>query len=381
MNTPPPAAATQGGERKPRPRLSGVLVVVVCALGFQGERRMLQSSMIAARTTECVSCEQQAAEAVARALHLQQASPNNSSDYSETASQPAATLEDRKSGRLNLNYQPKSLGDGQRPSWETLEESGRKPLNFLHIPKTGGSSILRLSASQGFTWADCMFPSSWGKKICPDYNSTSHQNWPKHPHDAPWWHTPVQYLDKSQPNPYDGYDLFAVVRNPYERAVSEYYYYCKFHKKACFGGSNQKEGDTAERLNAKLQDILMRVLGAPQNTADYYVHWGHWIPQYDYFFDTTITSGNNNKPRRIVKHLLHNENLNAEFDSLMAAYQLNLTLPAVKAKSRTDLGAQLGVEHLTVNTMKLIEVVFERDFALGGYEMLSGKVQALEEQQ
>ena len=330
---------------------------------------MLQSSMIAAwyRRLYFLRAAGGGGGGPGTAPAAAAASHNNSSDYSETASQPAATLAEEKiSERVVLNYQPKSLGDEQRPSWETLDDEGRKPLNFLHIPKTGGSSILRLSASEGFTWADCLFPSSWGHKICPEYNSTN-QNWPKHPHDAPWWHTPVQYLDKSQPNPYDGSDLFAVVRNPYERAVSEYYYHCKFHKRSCFGG-NKKENDTAERLNAKLQAILKRVLEAPKNTADYYVHWGHWIPQYDYFFDTT----KNNKPR-IVKHLLHNENLNAEFDSLMAAYQLNLTLPAVKSKSRTDLGAQRSVEHLTVKTMKLIEVVFERDFALGGYEMLSGK--------
>lgn len=157
-------------------------------------------------------------------------------------------------------------------TWETAEEDVKQPLNFLHIPKTGGTSILRLSAGNGYTWGDCLFPSSWGKKICPHHNFTD--DWPLHPYDTPWWHTPIQYLSPNRQNPYDGFDLFAVVRNPYERAVSEYYYYCKFHKKLCFGANGDK--DTADRMNTSIQRILKRVLLATKNDSDYFVNWGHW---------------------------------------------------------------------------------------------------------
>lgn len=73
----------------------------------------------------------------------------------------------------------------------------------------------------------------------------------------------------------------------------------------------------------------------------------------------------------MVLHTLHNEFLNEEFQSLMESYNLNLTLPETHEKSRGDLGAKQGVESLSVSSMKLIEVVFEKDFSLGGYKMLS----------
>jgi len=262
----------------------------------------------------------------------------------------------------------------------------KRPLNFLHIPKTGGSSILNLSAQNGYNWADCLFPSSWRDRECPP--DTIAVNIPPHPHGAPWWHTPIQYLPA--PNPYADQDVFAVVRNPYERAVSEYYYYCRFHKDYCFGddrnstGTNAKN-DTTDRLNAKLQAILWQVARAKKNTPDYYAYWGHWIPQYDYFYDTTknnVVDEQQQQPqKRLVAHLLHTERLHDEFAALMTAYNYNLTLPVERNRSRKDLGAKHGAADLTAKTMKLIEVVFEKDFALGGYEMLSGRRAQFSEQE
>lgn len=73
----------------------------------------------------------------------------------------------------------------------------------------------------------------------------------------------------------------------------------------------------------------------------------------------------------MVHHTLHSEILNEEFQSLVKSYNLNLKLPTVHEKSRKELGAQQGVKELSVSSMKLIEVVFSKDFSLGGYEMLS----------
>jgi hypothetical protein len=66
--------------------------------------------------------------------------------------------------------------------------------------------------------------------------------------------------------------------------------------------------------------------------------------------------------------------LSQEFGSLLRAYNLNWTLPAKCHRSRSELGARQTADSLIFQTMKQIEVIYEKDFALGGYEMLSGEV-------
>ena len=116
-------------------------------------------------------------------------------------------------------------------------------------------------------------------------------------------------------------------------------------------------------MNANFQEILKTTLLAKPNSSEYLIHWGHWIPQYDYAYNDT--------GRRYVKHVLHNELLSQEFSSLMKAYGLNLTLPHTGKRSRTGLGAKNGMENLTLSAIELIEVVFEKDFAEFGYEQWS----------
>jgi len=112
-----------------------------------------------------------------------------------------------------------------------------KRLEFVHIPKTGGTVIESIAADHNITWSICHFgyPQSIARislnlTHCPP-GSLKHM-WPKEPkhNNCPWWHVPPQYLEWYDPdiNPYAGADLFAVVRNPYDRVISHYYYSSKY---------------------------------------------------------------------------------------------------------------------------------------------------------
>lgn len=75
----------------------------------------------------------------------------------------------------------------------------------------------------------------------------------------------------------------------------------------------------------------------------------------------------------MMTHLSHNELLKEEFPLLMKAYGLNVSLPEKPMNWRADLGAELGVDNLTISTLKRIEAAYEKDVKLGGYEMISAR--------
>ena len=120
---------------------------------------------------------------------------------------------------------------------QQVQHEQRKRLEFVHIPKTGGTVIESIAADHNITWSICHFGYphniawiSLNLTHCPP-GSLKH-TWPKEPkhNNCPWWHVPPQYFEWYDPdiNPYAGADLFAVVRNPYDRVISHYYYSSKY---------------------------------------------------------------------------------------------------------------------------------------------------------
>jgi hypothetical protein len=305
-----------------------------------------------------------------------------------------------------------------------------RSIGFLHIPKTGGSSIETAAVIQGIRWGACLFRN----KNCPPtkYFSSTFSN-STSPNssillnddaamntvlfgNAPLWHVPIQYLPVNRtanfnfhPNytdPYANQDIFVVIRNPYKRVVSEYYYHCHVN---CFKAKNNQTGkgwqDTAKVMNQDIQSVLQKIKAEGKSSfqnrvpKSYYMREGHWIPQYDFVYDDRIvvvsdengdetgnqhntnnTNTNNHhsrqstvrRIRQMAHHVIHFEHLEEDFPSLMKAYGLdtvNLTMiPAMK--NRTVWNPQQTVDNLTPRTRTLIEEVYERDFELGGYIML-----------
>ena len=196
----------------------------------------------------------------------------------------SSTTEGRQLSQQSQS-QPYSANRGRR----------RRRLEFVHIPKTGGTTIEGLAALHNINWGICHFLPEASFPIMHRYNKTVHCRsespkkhqqqqqqrymWTKY-HRCPLWHIPSIYYDTMitsntttattasnamlYQNPYNNVigndddasvttpvDRFVVVRNPYDRLISEYYYYWVTTQKKPLENINNEN-----RLNRFLTGIL-----------------------------------------------------------------------------------------------------------------------------
>lgn len=316
------------------------------------------------------------------------------------------------------------------PTFEELASSCPPRLEFLHIPKSGGTTIEKAGFQQGnIAWGCCHFhlnlKEPW-KDLCPTYLAVNYSLWPKHKKLNDLWHYPLHWLSRNRTlfhhrlpaNPYHnlpaiGADypiarqqretmlrkmsknkktfrerlqrqnitddhhfssaarppsvtcppseqelhFFAVVRDPYARAISEFYFQAGIaHKR------------TPEKLNEPgflNRWIMTKLKEYDQFKADTSLSWNgkmlHWVPQAEYVFD--------DQGRRRVRHLLRFEHLAEDFGNLTKRYGLNVTLSdAPKTKSGgVQASDRMGPANLTRGVRQALETHFADDFALGSY--------------
>lgn len=125
-------------------------------------------------------------------------------------------------------------------------------LKYLHIPKTGGSMIEQVAASAGYSWGYCMFQDGSSRNDdCPRNSEALRLN--EFP-TSNLWHLPIQHLPGKARYLYENASIFTVVRNPYSRVLSEYYYRCAFHKRC-----NDKIND-AQHMNSWITTAINSVM-------------------------------------------------------------------------------------------------------------------------
>jgi hypothetical protein len=294
---------------------------------------------------------------------------------------------------------------GHIPSHLQQQGGQRRRLEFIHIPKTGGTVIEKVAGTNGVAWTICHFmPSQAVTKMsmniihCPQPSSThvddvvtgqlDRRSVPTF-HGLVWWHLPPSYFFEYRgvllpdQNPYQGADLFAVVRNPYDRLLSEYYYQQTY----LVSEADRKQTQNVKYMNRWVTTNLQAYAHASCDkstkrylsrntyvTAAYLRKDGHFIPQYDFVYNLVAPpspSSLSSKPKKVVHHVLKFETLRHDFYSLMHEYGLDRLIPLPRETIRKSLDKKLGLHNLTSANLQLIEQVYAQDFDAFDYPIQS----------
>lgn len=195
-----------------------------------------------------------------------------------------------------------------------------KPLKFMHITKTAGTTIEALGRKYNLSWGY--------------YHTTTEPEYG-------FWH------DLPQTKPPDvlrKYDWFTVVRNPFERVVSEFW--CKW------GGRGRPRIVTRESFNTFLRDRIRK------HAHD--LRGGHYIVQSHYLSLLNVSPD-------MTLHILHYETLATDVTKLFNLYGLHRTPILLPVLNKAKLPHSQSVHDLDSNTMDLIKRVYASDFAIFGY--------------
>jgi len=177
-----------------------------------------------------------------------------------------------------------------------------KQLKFIHITKCAGTSIEDAGYKQGILWGRYHTDYGWHHLVFPRINDI--------------------IIKK--------YDWFMVVRNPYDRILSEYY--CKW---GGIGETNIKH--TVDEMNLFLINKIKK--------RDIYGH--HYTEQYTYLH-----------PKKQI-HIIKFENLHEEFNKLMDSYNI---IGIELEKHNCSNKKKYQISDFSKELIDLINTVYHKDF-------------------
>ena len=193
----------------------------------------------------------------------------------------------------------------------------KKELKFTHITKNGGTSIEKLGLNNNIRWG------------------LHHGEYKNH-------HKP---LNEQKKELVEKYDWFMVVRNPYDRIISELH--CKW--------GNRKKNEILNKSKEEINQYIRNcIIYRDINNKNKYYCYGHYKEKYKYLF--------NNTNMNIIKF----ENLKEEFDLLMVKYNINLKLESHLNKNDKIF----TVNDLDKDTIDIINQVYNKDFELFNYKKI-----------
>lgn len=199
----------------------------------------------------------------------------------------------------------------------------KKELKFIHITKTAGSFIENIGEKNNLEWG----------RFHKEYS---------------FWHNPFQDIDE---NVKEKYDWFVVVRNPYERILSEYY--------CSYGGIGKLENK--EKINhskTEFNEYLIKKIKL-RNTISDFSEKGHYLEQYRYI------------DNRYTINILKFENLNKDLQLLFNKYDLDIDVNKynkVNTKLNRNDNIPFSVKDFNKELIELIKEVYHKDFISFGYD-------------
>lgn len=185
----------------------------------------------------------------------------------------------------------------------------QKPLKFIHIAKNAGTSIEAIGRDNLLSWGH--FDSEY-RELGNNRNGFNRHLLPER--------LSPEYLAK--------YDFFMVVRNPYTRTLSQMLF---------------TRVNTSSKINATLHSGEFRII--PEG--------GIMTEQYKYMIPGV--------------HILHFENLEAEFNALMVQYGL-------PARMNKHLNKSINQNNITLKdfdaaSIEFIQKRYQKDFEMFGYSL------------
>jgi hypothetical protein len=187
---------------------------------------------------------------------------------------------------------------------------------FIHIPKTGGTSIEQFIKDNNKNTL----------LFIGVRNNRSMQ------------HLTAYELKMLVPNIYKKYYKFSIVRNPYDKLLSEYYW----------NPSAYKNGTSKKDFLKKVTEII--------KTKNYFenIYNDHFIPQYNFVF-------NKNKNRLLVNQLFKYEDLEWVGNYLKKKLKISRNFPYLNKNN-------IEKENWNEEEKEIIYNLYKNDFLFFGYE-------------
>ena len=183
---------------------------------------------------------------------------------------------------------------------------------FMHIPKTGGTTLNEVALNHSIYWMWMLFGTAegreWTKAFKAEFCDRQEYQFCAGVEINPW-HVPLRWwteyfmrnASKQGNNTLQWYfdpantDWFAIVRNPFNKMVSEYKWRTSLW--------NQTTNCSVDGMNRWMADNLRENL------------CNHMTPFTEFIFDST--------GKQIVKHVIRFENVKEELAKLFSEYNLD----------------------------------------------------------